>query len=58
MGNNRHEKEARKWDRPTMTIKTDSKKRMGVPNARPVDVFTCEAHGNGHFHLVRLNHPY
>jgi len=40
-----------------MTIKTDSKKRVVVPDARPGDVFDYEDQGNGHFHLVRLNLP-
>ena len=45
------------WDYPTMTIKADSKKRVVVPDASPGDVFAYEDHGNGHFHLVRLNMP-
>ena len=45
------------WDHPTMTIKADSKKRVVVPDAHPGDVFAYEDHGNGHFHLVRLNMP-
>jgi hypothetical protein len=45
------------WDHPTMTIRADSKKRVVVPDARPGDVFAYEDHGNGHFHLVRLNMP-
>lgn len=40
-----------------MTLKADSKKRVLVPDARPGDVFDYENHGNGHFHLVRLNKP-
>ena len=45
------------WDCPTVTIKADNKKRVVVPDAQPGDVFAYEDHGNGHFHLVRLNHP-
>jgi hypothetical protein len=45
------------WDHPTVTIRADSKKRVVVPDARPGDVFAYEDHGNGHFHLVRLNMP-
>jgi hypothetical protein len=45
------------WDHPTVTIRADSKKRVVVPDARPDDVFAYEDHGNGHFHLVRLNIP-
>jgi hypothetical protein len=45
------------WDHPTVTIKADSKKRVVVPDALPGDVFAYEDHGNGHFHLVRLNMP-
>jgi hypothetical protein len=40
-----------------MTIRADSKRRVVVPDARPGDVFAYEDHGNGHFHLVRLNMP-
>jgi hypothetical protein len=40
-----------------VTIRADSKKRVVVPDARPGDVFAYEDHGNGHFHLVRLNLP-
>jgi hypothetical protein len=40
-----------------MTIRADSKKRVGVPDARPGDVFACENQGSGHFHLARLNTP-
>jgi hypothetical protein len=49
-------KEGEMWDHPTMTITADSKKRV-VPDAHPGDVFAYEDHGNGHFHLVRLNLP-
>jgi hypothetical protein len=45
------------WERPTGTIKADSKKRVVVPDARPGDIFAYEDCGNGHFHLVRLNMP-
>jgi hypothetical protein len=45
------------WDHPTMTIRADSKKRVVVTDAHPGDVFAYEDHGNGHFHLVRLNLP-
>lgn len=37
------------WDRPTMTITADSKKRVVVPDAHPGDVFAYEDQGNGHF---------
>jgi len=40
-----------------MTVRADSKKRVVVPDAHPGDVFAYEDHGNGHFHLVRLNLP-
>ncbi|MGA3180053.1 MAG: hypothetical protein ABSF38_06915 [Verrucomicrobiota bacterium] len=50
-------KEGEMWDHPTMTITADSKKRVVVPDAHPGDVFAYEDHGNGHFHLVRLNLP-
>ena len=40
-----------------MTIRADSKKRVVMPDAHPGDVFAYEDHGNGHFHLVRLNMP-
>jgi hypothetical protein len=45
------------WDHPTMTVRADSKKRVVMPDAHPGDVFAYEDHGNGHFHLVRLNVP-
>jgi hypothetical protein len=45
------------WDYFTMTIRTDSKKRVVMPDAHPGDVFAYEDRGNGHFRLVRLNTP-
>lgn len=47
----------RGWDNPTMTSRTDSKKRIVLPVAKPGDVFEIQDHGNGRFTLVRLARP-
>jgi hypothetical protein len=34
------------WKNPTLTVTTDSKKRVVMPGAAPGDVFACQSTGN------------
>jgi hypothetical protein len=40
-----------------MTITTDSKKRVGIPQVKPGGKFTCEQQDQNRFGLSRLNPP-
>lgn len=40
-----------------MTVKTDSKKRVVLPAARPGDVYDIQEQGDGRYLLVRLERP-
>jgi len=40
-----------------MTSKTDSKRRIVLPRARPGDVFDVQELGEGRYVLVRLERP-
>jgi len=41
------------WDYPTMTVKTDEKRRVVLPSAKPGDVFNVEF-SNGKILLTKL----
>ena len=45
------------WDHPTMVAKTDAKKRVVLPGARPGDVFDVQNCGEGRILLVKLERP-
>jgi hypothetical protein len=47
------EKSIRWWDYPIMTVKTDEKRRVVLPSAKPGDVFNVELSG-GKILLTKL----
>lgn len=45
------------WDDPTVTAKTDSKKRVVLPKAKAGEVYDIQDQGGGRYLLVRLERP-
>lgn len=43
-----------RWDYPIMTVKTDDKKRVVLPNAKPGDVFSVDFSADGKITLTKL----
>jgi hypothetical protein len=47
-----------RWDDPTMTTaKTDSKKRVVLPRAKPGEIYDVQEQEEGRYLLVRLERP-
>ena len=42
------------WDHPIVTVKTDDRKRVVLPNAKPGDVFNVEFSTEGKITLTKL----
>ena len=48
------EKKTIGWDSPTMTVKTDNKRRVVLPLAKPGDLFDVQFSGRGKLILTKL----